>query len=1447
MDAPAVEWAAAACHLFLLLLALWRVEVLTRYSVAASSLGLPSAAPAVAAALACTAAGGAHAAAAVLCGGGWQRASLCVAAAAYAALGAAEWLGRATAAFAPLAAPRRSAAACAATAAACAVSAVISWYEGSGGFGGGSCRTAGAVALGSAAAAAAAVAAAGALPLLSGGGQSSASCSPLLDAPSGGLHVQEAPLNEGQPAPATASEAFAAAAAEDRAGWGSLLSFAWVGPVMRRGSAAFLEPADLAREVGLPYDLATGPLAGRFARRLAAALDARAAASGSGALWRALVGELGPSYFPLGIVKLVADVAGFAQPLLLHRLISQLEDGDESSAEVMCTAGALSGAALAQSLLNSQYNYRCARVRVSLSTCIVTSVFRKALRCNLPAAGFSSGEVVNVMSTDADRIAGFGAGFHQFWSMPFQIAVSLYLLYRQVGVAFLAGLAFAIVLIPINRELARRIGKLSAAMMQAKDARVKVVSELLHGIRVVKQYAWEEHFEAKVGALREEEVRSLKGRKYLDAWCVYFWATTPIVISILTFSTYSLLGNDLRAATVFTSMALFNMLIGPLNSFPWVLNGLVESLVSLRRVDRFLIAPNVGGLCGGGTEQAAVRVRGGCFAWPPADQRLVLRSVELTAAPGELLGVSGAVGAGKSSLLMALLGEMTRVEGEVCVSEGHAGGVGYASQEGWVRNGTIRDNVLCGAPYEEGWYRAVLSACALDHDIRQLPGGDLAAVGDNGATLSGGQRARVSLARAVYQRKAVYLLDDVTAALDQRVAEHVFEHCIQGLLRDKTRIFCSHSPGLLRRLPRVVRITDGTLEEGLANCSKGEAEGPGDGAAGAGQEQEPPQAGQSCAPPEPSEQREEERSVGAVKLGVYRAYGAAVGGCLTAAVLIAMLLMQGSRNATDLWLSHWVRAAAGDGAAACTSTRCFLTVYAALGVANSLCALVRAYSFAYAGVRAARSVHNRLLAAVLYAPTSFFDETPIGRVVNRFSSDVYGVDDSLPFIMNILLANIYGLAGSLAVTLYGLPYFGIVLVPVGVIYYRIQHFYRQSSREVKRLANISRSPVYALLAETLSGAVTLRAMSCEDRIEQEVRQRLDASQLASFTEQAVNQWLGFRLQMLGAIMVAGVSLLAAGQYGGAVPGRTDAGLVGLSLTYALSVTGLLGGLVTSFTETEKEMVNVERAEQYTAIHPEPGRRNAPDPAAEPPGEWPQRGELRFEEATLAYGDGLPPALRAVSFTVPAGAKIGVVGRTGAGKSSLLRALFRLTPLSGGRVVLDGIDIATVPLRILRQRLAAIPQEPVLFGGSLRENVDPFREHSDEEVWQALGASQLREAVLRLPRGVEEPVAERGANFSVGQRQLVCLARALLRRARVVAVDEATASVDHATDLEVQGALRSSCATATVVTVAHRVSTVMDSDLVLVMDAGTVAEIGAPRDLLECKGTRFAELCGGYSQ
>ncbi|XP_027340067.1 ABC transporter C family member 13 isoform X3 [Abrus precatorius] len=1105
-----------------------------------------------------------------------------------------------------------------------------------------------------------------------------------------------------------------------------LMTFKFITPVMIQGVVKQLDSEDL---LPLPADMGTSSCHDV----ILSCWQAQLSNNGSNpSLFRALCSAYGWPYLCLGLLKVINDCMGFVGPMLLNKLIQFLQQGSVNL-DGYLLALSLGLTSIIKSFLDTQYSFHLSKLKLKLRSSIMTLIYKKCLHVNLAERSkFTNGEIQTFMSVDVDRVVNLCNSFHDMWSLPFQIGVALYLLYTQVKFAFVSGLAITILLIPVNKWISKLIASATEQMMKEKDERIRRTGELLTYIRTLKMYGWELLFSSWLMDTRSLEVKHLATRKYLDAWCVFFWATTPTLFSLFTFGLFALMGNQLDAAMVFTCLALFNTLISPLNSFPWVINGLIDAIISSRRLSRFLSSPEHK-LRGRQTNSClssflskqpdpvqglAVFIQDACCTWSSCDEQalnMVLNHVTLSVSKGSFVAIIGEVGSGKSSLLYSILGEMRLAHGSIYLK----GSVAYVPQVPWILSGTVRDNILFGKIYDPERYADTLQACALDVDISSMVGGDMAYIGEKGVNLSGGQRARLALARAMYHGSDIVMLDDVLSAVDVQVAQCILHNAILGpFMQRKTRLLCTHNIQAISSADMIVVMDKGhikwmgssadfpnssytafsplnEIDSALQNhkrtcCTNVSSKSK--------KEQSLPDLVITHALEEVEEIVEvESRKEGKVELGVYKNYAIFTGWFITAIICLSAVFMQASRNGNDLWLSYWVDTTTASGQTR-YSVSFYLAILCLFCIMNSFFTLVRAFSFAFGGLQAATKVHNRLLSKLINAPVRFFDQTPGGRILNRLSSDLYTIDDSLPFIMNILLANFVGLLGITIILCYVQVFFLFLLLPFWYIYSRLQFFYRSTSRELRRLDSVSRSPIYTSFTETLDGSSTIRAFKSEDFFFSKFNEHVTVYQKTSYTEIVASLWLSLRLQLLAAFIISFIAVMAVvGSHGSLPISFGTPGLVGLALSYAAPIVSLLGSFLTSFTETEKEMVSVERALQYMDI-----------PQEEQTGclylnpDWPNQGVIEFQYVTLKYMPSLPAALCNLSFRIAGGTQVGIIGRTGAGKSSVLNALFRLTPICTGCITIDGVDIKNIPVRELRTHLAIVPQSPFLFEGSLRE-------------------------------------------------------------------------------------------------------------------------------------------------
>uniref|UniRef100_A0A8C7IGV6 Multidrug resistance-associated protein 1 n=1 Tax=Oncorhynchus kisutch TaxID=8019 RepID=A0A8C7IGV6_ONCKI len=940
-------------------------------------------------------------------------------------------------------------------------------------------------------------------------------------------------------------------------------------------------------------------------------------------------------------------------------------------------------------------------------------------------------------------------------------------------------------------------------------------------LKVLKLYAWELAFKDKVSAIRESELRVLKKAAYLGAISTFTWVCAPFLVALSTFTVYVMIDerNVLDAQKAFVSLALFNILsmvqVGVLIRSGQQINRSNQSICKFNQIN------------------------------------------------GSLVAVVGHVGSGKSSLLSALLGEMEKLEGSVSVK----GSVAYVPQQAWIQNATLKDNIVFGQERKESWYHRVVEACALLPDLEILPAGDGTEIGEKGVNLSGGQKQRVSLARAVYCDCAVYLLDDPLSAVDAHVGKHIFEKVVgpQGVLKDRTRVLVTHGLSFLPQADLILVMVEGEITERGSYLELMAR----DGAFAeflrtyANKEQEDDESGDICYLHHHHQQlasyistlyqnhtstsavrtegevlgkkaknaevgritEADKANTGRVKLSVFWEYMKAIGVVLSCVSIFLFFSHHFASLFSNYWLSLWTDDPVVNGTQPSREMR--LGVYGALGASQGIAVFCYSISVSIGGILASRYLHQSMLYNVLRSPMSFFERTPSGNLVNRFSKETDTIDSIIPSIIKMFMGSMFNVVGSCVVILIATPLVAIIIPPLGILYFFVQRFYVASSRQLKRLESVSRSPVYTHFNETLLGASVIRAFGEQERFIRESDGRVDHNQKAYYPSIVANRWLAVRLEFVGNCIVMFAALFAVMARESLSPG-----IMGLSISYALQLTASLTWLVRMSSDLETNIVAVERVKEYEDTEKEADWRH--DQSSLPPG-WPTAGNIDIRGFGLRYREDQELAVRNITVAIHGGEKVGIVGRTGAGKSSLTLGLFRIIEACEGEIHIDGVNIATLGLHELRSRITIIPQDPVLFSGSLRMNLDPFDGYSDEEVWRALELSHLKSFVSGLPDKLNHECSEGGENLSLGQRQLVCLARALLRKTKILVLDEATAAVDLETDNLIQSTIRTQFDDCTVLTIAHRLNTIMDYTRVLVLDKGEMAEFDSPSTLITKRG------------
>ncbi|BDD59487.1 hypothetical protein MAP00_004694 [Monascus purpureus] len=1293
----------------------------------------------------------------------------------------------------------------------------------------------------------------------------------------------------------------------------SVLTFSWMTPLMKFGYKNFLTQDDLWN---LRRRDTTRATADAFSHAWEHELQKE-----KPSLWVALFRAFGGSYFRAAVVKSGSDILAFVQPQLLRLLINFIDsyrsDNPQPVIRGVAIAIAMFLVSVSQTMCLHQYFQRAFDTGMRVKSSLTAVIYSKALRLSSEGrSAKTTGDIVNHMAVDQQRLSDLTQFGLQLFSAPFQITLCMLSLYQLVGPSMFAGIGVMILMVPLNGAIARIMKTLQVTQMRNKDARTRLMTEILNSMKSIKLYAWNTAFMNKLNHIRNDlELNTLRKIGATQSIANFTWQSTPFLVSCSTFTVFVLTRDrPLTTEIVFPALTLFNLLTFPLSILPMVITSIIEASVAVKRLTDYFTAEELQSDAVVYEEPVAhvgdesVVIREASFTWNRYRQSRVLENINFSARKGELSCIVGRVGAGKSSLLQAILGDLWKLQGEVAVR----GRIAYVAQQPWVMNASVRENIVFGHRWDPHFYEQTIDACALRHDFKNLPDGDQTEVGERGISLSGGQKARLTLARAVYARADIYLLDDVLSAVDQHVGRHLINKVLgpNGILNGKTRILATNAITVLKEadfiglLKERTLVEKGTYEQLLA--MKGEIANlirtatnesdddessltdtddspgltsPGDSPTTA--EIDNPESEISDTEAEEAEigslvpirsatdaqrrsstitlrrastaswngprrkladeenlktkQTQEVSQQGKVKWSVYGEYAKNSNLVAVSIYLLALLAGQTAQVAGNFWLKNWSEA--NEVAGSNPNVGKFIGIYLAFGLgASALVVVQNLILWIFCSIEASRKLHERMAFAIFRSPMSFFETTPSGRILNRFSSDIYRVDEVIARTFNMLFANSARALFTMIVIAISTPGFLLLIIPLGYIYFSYQKYYLRTSRELKRLDSVTRSPIYAHFQESLGGVSTIRAYRQGNRFSLENEWRMDANLRAYFPSICANRWLAVRLEFIGSIIIFSSAGLAIASV--ATGSGLSAGMVGLAMSYALQITQSLNWIVRQTVEVETNIVSVERVLEYANLPSE-----APDVIFKkrPNIGWPAQGGVSFHHYSTRYRPGLDLVLKDINLDIKPREKIGVVGRTGAGKSSLTLALFRIIEPVSGSISIDGLNISTIGLFDLRSRLAIIPQDPALFEGTVRDNLDPRHVHDDTELWSVLDHARLKDHVASMDGQLDAMIAEGGSNLSQGQRQLVSLARALMTPSNILVLDEATAAVDVETDALLQRTLRSSdFRDRTIITIAHRINTIIDSDRIIVLDKGRVVEFDTPAELIK-RGGMFYEL------
>ncbi|XP_043284648.1 probable multidrug resistance-associated protein lethal(2)03659 [Venturia canescens] len=1186
----------------------------------------------------------------------------------------------------------------------------------------------------------------------------------------------------------------------------------------------------------------------------------------------------------LGVMEIFIRVL---QPLFLGNLLQFYSGENPSSSDAYLYAGGIVLCSATVIFFRHPFMMAAIHMGMKVRVACCSLIYRKTLKLSKTALGQTTvGQAVNLLSNDVNRFDEVFICLHYLWIGPLQTLLITYFLYEQVGLVALTGVALLLVYIPLQGLLGKKSSVLRLRIAMRTDERIRLTNEIITGIQAIKMYTWENPFRKLVEKARRREINVIRSTSFVRGVMMSFKMFTSRLTLFVTVLVYVLSGQKLTAEKVFLMTAYYSVLkLSMTDYFPRGITQVAEVVVTIKRLQNFMLYDEIDDITKNrseglvvkkekqkGTERTEKPVTGSrregtggdgsvvlnnCHAkWLDSASEDTLRGINFKVNPGQLVAVVGQVGSGKSSLLNVILKELPVHQGSVEVN-GH---VAYASQEAWLFSGSVRQNILFGRKMEPRRYEKVVKVCQLKRDFALLPYGDKTIVGERGISLSGGQRARINLARAVYADAPICLLDDPLSAVDAHVGKQMFEECIEMHLRGKTRLLVTHQLQFLRNVDWIVVLKEGAIQaegtfEQLAEMGvdigellEPESEQDDNSAMSLSRSDSHRTSctslnsvsanktfddGKEDAPGEIAETR----TKGSLKGRTYSSYFQASGSCPVVFVVLSLcVLAQLAASCCDYFIALWVNMEErvsenktlgieqpGKSYERPLDTNTCIYIYSAVTVIAIILVLMRSVSFFDMCMRASIKLHDRMFRSISRASMYFFNTNPSGRVLNRFARDMGSIDESLPMTMFDCIQIGLSLTGTVVVIGIANPWLMIPTVAIGVFFYFLRIFYLKTSRSVKRLEGIARSPVYNHLNATLQGLVTIRSFDAAEVLTTEFDHHQDLHSSAWYIFLGVSRAFGYWLDLFCLLYIALVTMSFLVPGNEEDPTSTPGGNVGLAITQSIGLTGMFQWGMRQTAEMENQMTSVERVLEYSSVESEPPLESAP--GKKPKDTWPEEGKVEFKNVHLRYSPLDPPVLKNLNFVVKPREKIGIVGRTGAGKSSLIQALFRLADVEGA-IEIDGVDTSEMGLHDLRSKISIIPQEPFLFSGSMRFNLDPFEAYSDIRLLEALEEVELKEM------GLESHVNEGGSNLSVGQRQLVCLARAIVRNNPILVLDEATANVDPRTDELIQKTIRRKFENRTVLTIAHRLNTVMDSDRILVMDAGSVVEFDHPHVLLQ---------------
>ncbi|EFC45530.1 abc transporter C family protein, partial [Naegleria gruberi] len=1099
------------------------------------------------------------------------------------------------------------------------------------------------------------------------------------------------------------------------------------------------------------------------------------------------------------------------------------------------------------------YFFATSKIWIPLIGALQGSILQKLNRIkSVERRKFKSGELNNLFAIDTRSVAMDGIDIHEAWLMPLTLIVGIVLVFVFFGYSSLVGVLAMIICGPVLPFLGKYQTSFAGKAAQFRDERIKHMSEILNGIRIVKFYVFEDKMKEKVNQAREKEYSLL--RKYVTVMSGYCFTSSlmAIVGSGATFVTFYYAGGDLTLPKMFTGLVLFGTFRLPLLHLPWAISNLVFAYVSAKRIGRFLFSEdteklphdheNKANLWEFDEEQTefssimdndtAIECKDASIGWSE-EEAPTLTDLNLKIERGKLYCVIGNTGSGKSTLISSIYGESVVKSGKVKVNP--LCNISLSDETPWLINASVRENIVFdkNLTFDRERYNRILDVCQLRDDLSRFPNYDKTEIGFSGINLSGGQKHRISLARACYSNSEIVLMDSTLNSIDAKLCRKIFNECICGFLKDRTRILVTHSLQLLEMADEVIVFENGKL---IAKGSLKEIKNSYDFSKLISEEKEESETEENEVTEKDMKQDEkkgqlvaaEDKSYGEVSWSVFMTYIRRCGIFLTVISLLLNVMSMGAKTASQVWISVM------NSDMLSLPLVAYVWVFFSFGLMDCFIIFFKELSLGFATLKGSNNLHRSMLNNILRAPIQFFDQNPVGRILNRFTQDLETLDNMVMFASDFI-SNVLNIIFTLTLISVINPMFLIVVVPIGFAFYIIQEYYRTTSRELRRLESISKSPVMSHFNSCLEGVNTVKASLVHSNIYEDSFNKIDFANKHTFNRFMVNRWLGVRIHLISQSVLFFTAIFAI--IAKHTQEISSPAFLVLTISNSLQLSDCFQSLVRSFVEVESNMTCVERIVYYAqSIPQEAAYDKEGDPTTR---EWPTKGHIQLDQLSVRYRDDLDPVLKNLDLDIKAGTKVGVVGRTGSGKSTLLISLFRFLEANEGSISIDGLDISNIGLRTLRKALLIIPQQPVLFSGSIRYNLDPFDEFEDYEIWNALERVHMKEKIQ--PLQLSFTVTENGSNFSIGERQLLSLSRCILRKANIIIFDESTAFVDHNSDELVQKVVREEFKDSTIITVAHRLDTIIDSDCIVFMKEGEIIETGSPKELLLDERSNFSSL------